>query len=500
MKKKILRNVSFSGSASIISGLVGFLLLPFIVSRIGPVEYGIFLMVNLFSVTGYLYILDMGFQKTVARYTAEYLAKNQTEKILQLLNSTLLIFLSLGLLVAILGFFLSPAVVRLLLDIPEASQDRAIFALTLVFLSSPYQFFSLVLAGFYEGLQRFDIIKTVHVLSIIINAVLVVLLLNIGYGLVSVVASLLISQAFVIVAYLSMAKNSFSGFTLDRKYISLQSVKEVWGVAKMLLIGTTSTVIFFETPKLVISIFLGPLYMTYYEIVLKLPRFLKGILGFVNAVVMPVASELQSARRQETISELFRRGFLYQNYFAIPIILCAIYLANDFLIVWVGKEYVQLAPLLQFALLWNIYTPVINFGSALFLGMNLRLREITVLNVAITALSVVLSLSLVSEYGIFGVLVAFVGSGFLVLPFYIYYFSEFRVKPKVLFGKYVSTFAFSFIPFFILENLDLFDIQLTLGLFFAEGFLWCLVSWGLLYLFLFDSEDRSLVAGFVFKS
>jgi O-antigen/teichoic acid export membrane protein len=81
LKEKIIRNTISCGASSTISILANFLLLPFMISRLGVIEYGLIGISDIFTVGGCMSLLEMGFQSSISKYVAEYNAKNNHIKI-----------------------------------------------------------------------------------------------------------------------------------------------------------------------------------------------------------------------------------------------------------------------------------------------------------------------------------------------------------------------------------------------------------------------------------
>lgn len=63
----------------IASTLVGLLYTPFLISKLGQNEYGLYSLVS--SIIGYLTVLDLGFGNAIIFYTAKYRATNDYEKV-----------------------------------------------------------------------------------------------------------------------------------------------------------------------------------------------------------------------------------------------------------------------------------------------------------------------------------------------------------------------------------------------------------------------------------
>ena len=59
----------------IVNTIIQLLYTPFLISKLGQSEYGLFSLIN--SVIGYLTVLDLGFGNAIILYTAKYRAKEK---------------------------------------------------------------------------------------------------------------------------------------------------------------------------------------------------------------------------------------------------------------------------------------------------------------------------------------------------------------------------------------------------------------------------------------
>ena len=77
MKKRLSSNVIWLYSATVVNLLSGFVLFPFYIKYLGLEGFGTLMTIGIFSLTGYLSLLEFGFQTAVTRYVAEFVAKSQ---------------------------------------------------------------------------------------------------------------------------------------------------------------------------------------------------------------------------------------------------------------------------------------------------------------------------------------------------------------------------------------------------------------------------------------
>src|ERR1035437_8345860 len=78
-KNQILKTVGSRRSALAINILVGILLTPIIVHRLGDTAYGIWVLI--FSVTGYYGMFDLGIRSSIVRYVSKFTATKEDRSV-----------------------------------------------------------------------------------------------------------------------------------------------------------------------------------------------------------------------------------------------------------------------------------------------------------------------------------------------------------------------------------------------------------------------------------
>ncbi len=458
------------------------------IKKVGVVAYGLVGISNIFVMSGYLSLLEIGFQASITKYTAEFYAKNEKQKICQLLNSTLAIFLGAGIILMLVGILTSNFLVNHLLQIPEEHRHSFLFALHLIFVSYLFQFPTIVYAGFFEGVQRFDILKGVQTITAVASAASTILFLSLGYGYVSIIvcttAPLVIQ--FFIYAYLSHKIFPF----LELKYIHLSFaiIREIWRTTKLLFVGKLSGFIYNNSSRILISLFLSPTLMTTYEVVMRLPRFLKTALGFTNSAVMPAASALRAAGREESLKRLFLQGVRYQIFFTAPVIIGAMFFAKEFLVTWIGPDFGRFAPLMQLLLVWNMTMPFWGLGNSMSLGMNSRLKQFTAMSILATLISIGVSILFIWKYELRAVIAGFVLASLLPLPFLLNMFmKEFGVTALEFIKIVLPPLAVAIVPILVFIP---FNLPTSLPILMLKTIVWCLIYWSALYALVANAEDR----------
>jgi len=500
LKNKIIRNTLSCCSSSCVSIAINLLLMPFMISRLGVVEYGLIGISAIFMMGGCISLLELGLHTSISKFVAEYNAIENHVKINGVICTSMVLFLAIGLILMAIGCLLSGVIVSNLLKIPHEYQSSFKAVLLIIFGSYIFQFPNFVTTGFLSGMQRFDILKGVQVITTILYAGGVIFLLLSGHDYFSVIVCQICVLFLQFCCYLviTLRQTNFSIFKLSN--YSIRSMGDVFKMTKYLFVNKVSALIFYNTPRIIISIFLGPIFMTSYEAVVKISRAIKAALGFINSAIMPAASELYANKKLDIIKKLFLKTCRYQIFAIFPVVTGVMFLAKDFYQIWLGSDFIKLAPLLWIALLWNILTPFITTGGAIMLGMNKKLKSIAALSVATTLLTICTILLLLRKYQLAGVIVGPTLSTFIVLPFYLnIYFKELEIKTAAFIKEVFIVALFGLIPLAVGLIINKFDFSNSYYTLASRGLVWCLSYWALLYIFVLDNEDRGLLGGLTEK-
>lgn len=103
--KRLGRNISFNGLSFVVSFLVNFALIPFIISHVGKEIYGIYTLVM--TITGYLFLCDFGMTAGVTKYVAEYLGSKDYDKVNDVISVSFSVLLVIGFIFATILVILS---------------------------------------------------------------------------------------------------------------------------------------------------------------------------------------------------------------------------------------------------------------------------------------------------------------------------------------------------------------------------------------------------------
>ena len=192
-KRRILgaRNVAASYAGSAAEGAVFLLLTPFLVRRLGLAAYGLWGLAV--SLADWIQLLDFGLREALMKYVAAHQAKSDTTGARRTIESVAFVYLAIGI-VAGLGVIATSTWVlpHLVGDEVELGTLRVVFAI--LGISAVIGVPASIMGSLLEGLQRFDILNALRVGHQTLRFALVVVAIQLDYGVVGVAAADLLSR------------------------------------------------------------------------------------------------------------------------------------------------------------------------------------------------------------------------------------------------------------------------------------------------------------------
>lgn len=377
--RKVVKNTLVNVSLTLFSSLINLFLLPFIVVSIGAEKYGVLAYVTIFSMAGYGAMLEMGLQTSVTKFTAEYLAKGKIEKINLIFNSLFIILLLMGAFVGIAGFFSSHLIVNNLLKVPSEFKLKSLWMFKILFATFVIQVPSFLFLGFLEGLQRYDIVKGVRAFILLANAICAILIIKLSHGfeLIAVAQILLASVEGLILLY--FCKRVFPQIRINPKYFNKGSLRQIYEMAKMLGLTKFSSILLNHSDKLILGMLIGPKAVTSYEILVKFPRFFKGIIALGSSALLPAISSISANEKQNPGKSFYIPGLRINFVFALLITSCFFYYSPLLLKAWAGADYVFLTDWFRVLLVWSLCSFYVGFSGQVLIGVNKEITNITIL-------------------------------------------------------------------------------------------------------------------------
>ena len=397
-KRQILRNVGSSWFALGVNVLVGIFLSPYIIHHLGDEAFGLWVII--FSVTGYYGLFDLGIRSSIVRYIAKYSATDEHDELNRLVNTAMFSYSGIGIL-AMVVTLAATYYVDSIFKIPPAFLSTARWLLLMVGTSVSLGFPLGVFSGILEGLQRFYLLNFTSISTTLLRALLIVIALRHGYGLLTVA---LITVGLPLLGTLVNAAAVFRHLQLSfgLQYVSRSSLRRIASYS-----GTTFLIIVagrlrFKTDALVIGTFVSAAAVTYFTIGSRLVDYASETVSSLAQIFVPMSSQSQAQGDLDALRKILVLGNRACAFIIFPITAILTILGKSVIEAWVGPKYVATSYPVLLVLLYPTTMMLAQSASGRTLWGMAKHRTWAWVVLAEGSANLVLSVILVRPYGILG--------------------------------------------------------------------------------------------------
>jgi O-antigen/teichoic acid export membrane protein len=371
--RQLIGGTTVNGIGLAVLVVVNFFLIPMQVSVLGLEEFGLVVVGTLFSLQGFISILDLGVPGALTRQIARFRKDEQCQLIRTLYSACIYLFLFLGCFVGLVLFILSEELGSYFAKGLEGKRELLVFGLKAVFVSYAWQFPLLIVKAQFLGYARFKTVQLVTVATELVRFLMIVGLLKYNYGFEAIIVCNASVPMLSLVGFLAISPN---GINLPYYSESKQSLKGIWRLSKLLFLGRLSGVFFNNSDKAVASVFLGPVAVGLIEIFTKIPALLNRFLGLSVSAIIPVVAGIDWKNDKRKITNIYHYGFkLYFFFVSFPILLL-MYYTPEILLFWVQQSDQAVIDCMRLMLLWSIFIPL-QFGGNLLIGLDRGVKQLT---------------------------------------------------------------------------------------------------------------------------
>ena len=343
MSWQLVRSSFANLLGAVLPALVALATIPFIVSRLGEVNYGVLTMVT--AIVGYFALIDINVTSASVKYVAQYRATSQLSELYQVITFGALVYLAIGMIGGALIFFGADWLSRQLFNVPQSLASLTQRTLELAAVGFLFGQMQVYLGSIPQSLQRFDVSAKIEAAFGVLVPLLTVLILWLGYGLYEVVLLRVVLSALnaVVAAAASWRlipdfRLSWPSRTIARQLASFSAFSYLSGIA---------AACYAHADKLIIGALVGMASLTYYVIPSTLINRVLGLTFRLSSVVYPAASELESLRQFVQLKAIYFSATRYVFYLNACIVVLACLFAEEILHYWMGEEFARQGALIM---------------------------------------------------------------------------------------------------------------------------------------------------------
>ncbi len=350
--------------------LIGIVYTPVLTKTLGQSEYGLYSLVT--SIISYLTILDFGFGNAIVIYTARYREKKDKAKEAKLHGMFFLIYILIGIIAGIIGVILWANVDKLFgksMTVEELQKAKILMGiLTLnLAITFPFSVFSSIITAY----EKFVFAKTLNLMRIILNPIIMLILLKFGYRAIALVVLTTILNIGTLLLNTFFCKKKLHTKLrfgkLDKKLL-----KEIMAYSVWIFLNSIMDKINWQVDQFILGVVSGTVVVAIYSVASQLNQMYLGFSTAISGVMLPkVARMEQNKASDEEFTKVFIKTGRIQ-YLVMALIMSAYLLfGQEFInLMWVGPEYSE-AYIIGAILMLPLTVPLIqNVGLSIIQAKN----------------------------------------------------------------------------------------------------------------------------------
>ena len=411
--------------------VVGLIYTPYMLRMLGQSEYGLYSLAA--SIIAYLTVLDLGFGNAIIRYTAKFRAEGKQREQEEMFGMFFILYIGIGAIAMIAGSVLSLNVENMFSRaMTDTEVSRTRIMLWLMTFNLAFTFPMSIWGSIMSAYDRFVFQRIVSIIRSVLNPVVMILLLVIGYKAIAmVVVTTIFNVATLLINW---------WYCKYRLTIKVRFAKFKWGFLKevsiysfWIFLNAIMDRIYWSTGQFVLGIYKGSVAIAVYAVAIQLESMYMMFSTAISSVFLPkVTSMVTKGSSDEEISDLFIRTGRIQYIVMAYILSAFVVFGKQFIILWAGDDYAD-AYYLTLMFFVPLTVPLIQNLGILILQARNQMKFRSMLYIVIALCSLGLSIYLAQIYGGYGCAFAtgmalLIGQGLIMN---IYYQKKQRINIKV---------------------------------------------------------------------
>ncbi len=330
----VVSNTLYSITLRLAEACVLFFSFPYLLDYFGKDHLGIFLLIN--SLVFLLMFISMGINLSLMKFIPEYLETKDRTGLDDIYS------LSLGI-AALSAAFISVIMVILawrglgILEIGAAYHDEARRIFLVVAVAVLFQVILSVYEGILYGAQEFRIVCATGVTQEILRVALIWATLHFDLSLVTYVALSAVLRAGYGFSLLAFARKILPGLRLDLRRFGFGSARRHLGLNVYQVVNQIADTLMYQTDKLVMELFRGPVGVTNYHIASSPDRQMQSFISLPLGALVPACSAAWARGDMDFIRRILTLGNKLYLCLTLPAIALLIANMADFFTRWLGR-------------------------------------------------------------------------------------------------------------------------------------------------------------------
>jgi len=334
---QLKRGVLLSYLNIFLTNVLGLLITPFMVHRLGNSEYGLYMLVG--SLISYIGILDFGLSSTIIRFVAKHRAEKRKKEEENFLATVMLIYTIISAIIVLSGIaiYFNLGSIFKKLSIAELHEVRIMFAILILNLAVTLP--GGVFTGICSAYEQFVFPNALSILKYIVRSFILVIILLSGGTVISIVV--LDTIVNLITIFLSMYY-VFTKLDVVFKLHKFQKsiVIQIFSFSVWIFIFSLVSQFQWRSGQIILGIVSGATAVAIYGVGIMLGSYYGVFSTAISDVFLPRATTMivSSATNHELTSMMIRIG-RFSLIFLLMILGGFVLYGDQFVNLWLGPTY-----------------------------------------------------------------------------------------------------------------------------------------------------------------
>lgn len=334
----IARNTILNFFGLAVPLLVGIATIPFVIKKMGIDRFGVLSLA--WVIIGYFGFFDLGLGRATTKFIAEALGKGEFEKVPKFFWTTVIFQGISGFAGTVILALITPLLTERILNIPSTLLGETKQTFYLLALSLPVVLVTASFRGALEAGQRFDLVNFVKIPSSVVNYIIPLAGVLIGFDLSGIMVLLIVGRVIALVAWIVICLRVFPVLKVKLS-VHRETIKPLLSFGGWVTISNLIGPFLVYLDRFYIGTILTLEAVGYYSAPYELIMRVGIIPGSLLMTLFPIFSALKSGSNQERTKVLYGRSVKYLIMLIGMITVLLIIFANTIIKMWLGERFAQ---------------------------------------------------------------------------------------------------------------------------------------------------------------
>src|SRR5579872_2398301 len=315
----------------------GIFLMPFTVGHLGKAQYGLWMLVA--SVTYYFSLLDLGYGNGVMRHIVDADARGDVAGVKRVVSTFVCVYAVIGvaaaLVCAALVVFAVPRFPRLSSSDVRTGQIVLAILGSRIALGYPMTVFGAVVNARHGFVRN----NTIAIALVVLNAIATYVVLEMGGGLVALVAWTTALNAAGYLAYAWSAWVVFPDLHIHVRHFSRTDWRDVTAYSMYVFVIGLGSQISFNVDNLVVGAYLGTAAVAVYAIAVRVSEYQRRVCDQFSGMLFPLIVRFDAQKNSAALRTALVDGARVSTLLAAGVTTCLVGFARPLIVHWMGAGF-----------------------------------------------------------------------------------------------------------------------------------------------------------------